>query len=1260
MLPGSSALFGKDGCKIGERNPSQRDNAYDPDVAAKHIWIDKTIIKKNDCLTFMDDGNGMNRDMMHKMLSFGFSDKVTVKGHVPVGLYGNGFKSGSMRLGKDAIVFKLQKTSEESKASLEAILKYSLFNSEKELTDELKAIGKRGTRIIIWNLRRSNDGRVEFDFDTNKYDIRIPDNVLNNEKYKRQDRMDQAVPESDYSLRLLHSFQKNKVTFTFGYNTKSKEQYGIMMYHRNRLIKAYERVGCQLKANNCGVGVIGITECNFLKPTHNKQDFDYTNEYRLTMQALGSKLWDYWNEMRYKRKNDDPFSSVPVEDTEMKRTLQTYLSSPDVKKLKLNEVQRDLKEHEEDLDILIVETKSSPRPSTKADITRVKVERNDSLENSDMCMEFTDGTVDKSTTSTLLQEQHKSIMTQTEQKQVLFMKPEAGHYEMKNAKEDECINKNGIFDSLQEQEKSIQTQPKTVSQELLNYQKKVADLEQQIIELKEKCVKKEHIEFIQTDSITEYNSLLKLNLNNDQPGEHKQSYEKMLTEMEKLRERCKELETVKQECRKCRLTEEQSFSCKLEDGLAKQPDNIFRKPHISDEEMEKYKEELEAAQQENARLRSECEVLRKHVESMTSRGLTNMGSGSCSTAAPEMTSESMEETRGRLKALRINVGKLLLTFVPELDLEQVNYESDVIDEMFDQILDQLAPKFLHTNSTSHTWPFSAIAELIDNAYDPDVAAKHIWIEKTIIKKNDCLTFMDDGNGMNRDMMHKMLSFGFSDKVTVEGHVPVGLYGNGFKSGSMRLGKDAIVFSKSDTTMSIGLLSQSYLEAIEAEHVFKTSEESKASLEAILKYSLFNSEKELTDELKAIREQGTRIIIWNLRKSNDGRVEFDFDTDKYDIRIPDDVPNNEKYKRQDRVDQAVPESDYSLRKNKVTFTFGYNTKSKEQYGIMMYHRNRLIKAYERVGCQLKANNCGVGVIGITECNFLKPTHNKQDFDYTDEYRLTIQALGSKLGDYWKEMRYKRKNEDPFSSVPVEDTVTQPDQNWVQCDECRKWRKLPDGIDTSELPDNWYCHMNPDTQFSAPPLARTRGSERHNPKGQHVPGEGPTMSPGSITAPWDIFLRHPRRRKRAPLACAALAPVVPPSWVTIGAPAERPLQEGRSLTTPPSAPPGFGPVEKGKRGPEALPGHSSRAPCRSPYPQCSRPLPTAPDLPAEVLRRWFRARPPPAAPPHRQLAQPPRGLPLPAQRMAFFRRAQQPRLPIGGTGIHPSVPPSFLTR
>jgi hypothetical protein len=50
------------------------------------------------------------------------------------------------------------------------------------------------------------------------------------------------------------------------------------------------------------------------------------------------------------------------------------------------------------------------------------------------------------------------------------------------------------------------------------------------------------------------------------------------------------------------------------------------------------------------------------------------------------------------------------------------------------------------------------------------------------------------------------------------HKPVGHYGNGFKSGSMRLGKDAIVFTVKEETMSVGFLSQSYLAAIQAETI----------------------------------------------------------------------------------------------------------------------------------------------------------------------------------------------------------------------------------------------------------------------------------------------------------------------------------------------------------------------------------------------------------------------------------------------------------
>ena len=45
--------------------------------------------------------------------------------------------------------------------------------------------------------------------------------------------------------------------------------------------------------------------------------------------------------------------------------------------------------------------------------------------------------------------------------------------------------------------------------------------------------------------------------------------------------------------------------------------------------------------------------------------------------------------------------------------------------------------------------------------------------------------------------------------------------------------------------------------------------------------------------------------------------------------------------------------------------------------------------------------GAGVVGIIECNYLTPTHNKQDFDNNKHYRSTMFALGQKLNDYWLE-------------------------------------------------------------------------------------------------------------------------------------------------------------------------------------------------------------------------------------------------------------------
>ena len=43
--------------------------------------------------------------------------------------------------------------------------------------------------------------------------------------------------------------------------------------------------------------------------------------------------------------------------------------------------------------------------------------------------------------------------------------------------------------------------------------------------------------------------------------------------------------------------------------------------------------------------------------------------------------------------------------------------------------------------------------------------------------------------------------------------------------------------------------------------------------------------------------------------------------------------------------------------------------------------------------------GTGVVGVIECDYLTPTHNKQDFDNNKQYRSTMFALAQKLNDFW---------------------------------------------------------------------------------------------------------------------------------------------------------------------------------------------------------------------------------------------------------------------
>ena len=78
-----------------------------------------------------------------------------------------------------------------------------MFKYKEELLAEFAGIqNPSGTRIIIFNVRTTPDGKPEFDFSTASDYVRIPEDTdLAISKLKEQERQNH-IPESDYSLRV--------------------------------------------------------------------------------------------------------------------------------------------------------------------------------------------------------------------------------------------------------------------------------------------------------------------------------------------------------------------------------------------------------------------------------------------------------------------------------------------------------------------------------------------------------------------------------------------------------------------------------------------------------------------------------------------------------------------------------------------------------------------------------------------------------------------------------------------------------------------------------------------------------------------------------------------------------------------------------------------------------------------------------------------------------------------------------------------------
>ncbi|XP_058070327.1 uncharacterized protein LOC131219258 isoform X5 [Magnolia sinica] len=353
------------------------------------------------------------------------------------------------------------------------------------------------------------------------------------------------------------------------------------------------------------------------------------------------------------------------------------------------------------------------------------------------------------------------------------------------------------------------------------------------------------------------------------------------------------------------------------------------------------------------------------------------------------------------------------------------------------------PSYLRTLGQAHSgWIFGAIAELVDNSRDAKASRLDISIEELYSKKDGkaipVLSVIDDGHGMSHLDILRMLSFGHK-QPEVDDPDHIGRFGIGFKTGAMRLGQDAIVLTQTSHSRSVALLSQTFNEDkdnieipivsycrrknfMEVDTTINSEASANAHLKAIKEFSPFN-EYFIGEKLGLFGEHtGTQIYIWNLDRWGL----------KYSMKWTDQSSPNQK------------QGDIVIRSERIRSRPGQISK----------------QAYKRVGGMVHNADMGRGIIGVIDVTDIMNDRNgrvwvhsnKQGFQDCEQYAELEKWLGDRSDEYW---------DAHFDTLHLKKSNAhyKPDHEWVQCDQCRKWRKLSCDFNTESLPAKWFCCMPP---------------------------------------------------------------------------------------------------------------------------------------------------------------------------------------------------------
>ncbi|XP_045142084.1 MORC family CW-type zinc finger protein 1 [Echinops telfairi] len=209
-------------------------------------------------------------------------------------------------------------------------------------------------------------------------------------------------------------------------------------------------------------------------------------------------------------------------------------------------------------------------------------------------------------------------------------------------------------------------------------------------------------------------------------------------------------------------------------------------------------------------------------------------------------------------------------------------------------------QYRNSRGTTHSFLFGALAELLDNARDAGAARLDVFsVGNEKLQGGFMLCFLDDGCGMSPEETSEIIYFGTSKKRSSAFRF-IGQYGNGLKSGAMRIGKDFILFTKKEETMTCLFFSQTFCETEglsevvvpipswltrTRQHVTSDPIKFSTELAVIYKYSPFKTEAELMQQFDMIYGKcGSLLVIYNVKLLLTGEPELDVKTDQEDIRV----------------------------------------------------------------------------------------------------------------------------------------------------------------------------------------------------------------------------------------------------------------------------------------------------------------------------------------------------------------------------------------